>query len=282
MATKKPASAGKKTAPTKGKSAPVAKKTTTTKVTSRAAAASPRSYFMTVGNFMKAPLMAASVAEFIGTFVLAAIALIIWNADPNYTLFALIPIVLIVVMMSGAHLNPVITFGALATRRVSLTRAAAYIVAQVLGALVAFAMMTGFVNAVPSSSSTGMLQQSSPSLFTAAELPKHSEWLLVSTELVGTVIFAFAVASALKMGKTGASYALTYAGDLYLGLILARTVASYMSGTAILNPALAGPFQALSWQLWPILVYVVTPLVGGVLGFALNDLLQKKEAVVVR
>lgn len=277
MATKKPASAGKRTAPTPRKSRTAAKKPTT-KVTSRAAAASSRSYFAGVGNFMKAPLMAASAAEFIGTFLLAAVGLIVWNADPNYTLFTLIPIVLVVVAMSGAHLNPLVTFGALATRRVSLTRASAYIVAQVLGAFVAFAMMTGFVNAVPDTGSS-VLQQSSPSLFKAAEVPKNSEWLLVSAELVGAVIFAFAVASALKLGKTGVAYALTYAGGLYVALIVVRTVTSYVNGTAILNPALAGPFQALSWQVWPIVVYVVAPLVGGVIGFALNDLLQKKEVI---
>lgn len=274
MATKKPASAGKRTASTPRKSATAAKKSTT-RVTSRAAAVSPRSYFTSVGNFMKAPLMAASAAEFIGTFLLAAIGLIVWSADPNYTLFTLIPIVLLVVALSGAHLNPVVTFGALATRRVNLTRASAYIVAQVLGALLAFAMMTGFINAVPDTGNG--LVQSTPSLFTAAELPKNSEWLLVSTELVGAIIFAFAVAGALKLGKSGVTYALTYAGGLYVALILVRTVASYVSGTAILNPALAAPFQALSWQVWPIVIYVVAPLVGGVIGFGLNDLLQKKE-----
>lgn len=291
MATKKPAASTKKTAK---KPASSANKTTTKVTTVKAASATPaasanaraRSARFT---FSRAPLLAASVAEFIGTFLLATVVLAA-SGQPLFVMFAALAIVLVIGGVSGAHLNPALTVGALATRRVSLARAVSYIVAQVLGALLALVVLNAFVSAAPEVSHQAQaFGQSAPTLFSAQPIAKGKEWVVLAAELLGTVVLAFGVAAALRnraaalRDRSDVAHAFTYAGVLYLALLLGGTAANYVGSNAVMNPAIAGSLQALKFELWPILVYVVTPLVGGVLGFALSDLIQdESEAVVTK
>lgn len=274
MATKKTASTAKKKSTTKRKSAPVAKKTTTTKVTtsSVSSAASVSRRF----KFSQAPLLAASVAEFVGTFLLAAIVIAV-SGQPLFVLFGLATIVLAIGAMSGAHVNPALTVAAWATKRIDAARAVSYVIAQVLGAILALVVLNAFLNGAPEpSAQAAQLGQAAPELFKAAAIPEGKEWFVLGAELVGMAIFGFAVASAMRMKET-LSAAFTVGGGLYLGLIVAGTATSYVSASSILNPAIAGALQAVHWSLWPIMIYVVTPLVGAVLGFALNDLVAKES-----
>jgi aquaporin Z len=275
MATKKTAASTRKPAK---KPVSTAKKTTTkvTSVKASAPAASPaRSARF---KFSRAPLLAASVAEFIGTFLLAAVV-VAASGQPLFVLFAVVAAVLVVGGISGAHLNPALTVGSLATRRITLVRAVCYVVAQVLGALLALVVLSGFVNAAPEVSEQAQaFGQAAPSLFSAPEIAEGKEWTVLAAELLGTVILAFGVASAVRLGRSGdLHHAFGYGAALYVALLLAGTAANYVGASAILNPAFAGSLQALSFELWPILVYVVTPLVGGVLGFALSDLLKSES-----
>lgn len=280
MATKKPAASSRKTAK---KPASTAKKTTTKVTTVRAASgasasASARSARFT---FSRSPLLAASVAEFVGTFLLASVV-IASSGQPLFVMFAALAVVLVVGVVSGAHLNPALTVGALATRRVSLARAVSYIVAQVLGALLALVVLNAFVSAAPEvSESAKAFGQAAPSLFSAPAIASGKEWVVLAAELLGSVVLAFGVAAALRRTRSDVSHAFTYAGVLYLALLLGGTAANYVGASAILNPAVAGSLQALKFELWPILVYVVTPLVGGVLGFALSDLVQNESEATV-
>src|SRR4051812_41526300 len=47
--------------------------------------------------------------------------------------------------VSGCHVNPAVTLGVLLARRISLREAGGYMVAQVLGGIVAAAFLKGFV-----------------------------------------------------------------------------------------------------------------------------------------
>lgn len=203
-------------------------------------------------------------------------------------MFAALAIVLVVGGVSGAHLNPALTVGALVTRRVTWARAISYIVAQVLGALLALVVLNAFISAAPEVSQQAQaFGQSSPSLFKAAEIAKGKEWVVLGAELLGSVVLAFGVAAALRnraaalRDRSDVAHAFTYAGVLYLALLLGGTAANYVGSSAIMNPAVAGALQALKFQAWPLIIYVVTPLVGGVLGFALSDLIQNESEAVV-
>lgn len=231
-------------------------------------------------KFSRAPLLSASLAELIGTFLLASVV-IAASGQPLFVLFAVMAVVLVVGGVSGAHLNPALTIGALATKRITLVRAASYVVAQVLGALLALVVLNAFVSAAPEVSQEAQaFGQAAPSLFSAPELAEGKEWTVLAAELLGSVILAFGVAAALRSGSA-VNHALTYGGVLYVAILLAGTAANYVGASAILNPAFAASLQALSFELWPILVYVVTPLVGGVLGFALSDLIKAESEATV-
>lgn len=273
MATKKTAASTRKTVK---KPAPSVKKTSTKVTTVKAAAPAVTRSRSVRFKFSRAPLLTASLAELIGTFLLASVV-IAASGQPLFVLFAVMAVVLVVGGVSGAHLNPALTIGALATKRITLVRAASYVVAQVLGALLALVVLNAFVSAAPEVSQEAQaFGQAAPSLFSAPELAEGKEWTVLAAELLGSVILAFGVAAALRSGSA-LTHAMTYGGVLYVAVLLAGTAANYVGASAVLNPAFAASLQALSFELWPILVYVVTPLVGGVLGFALSDLLKTDE-----
>jgi aquaporin Z len=274
MATKKTAASTSKNSK---KAAPPVKKSSTKVTTLKAAApAATTSRASARFKFSRAPLLGASVAEFIGTFLLAGVVLAA-SGQPLFVFFAVVAIVLAIGGVSGAHLNPALTIGALATKRITLVRAGSYIVAQVLGALMALVVMNAFVSAAPEVSEQAQaFGQAAPSLFVAPALVEGKEWVILAAELLGSVILAFGVAAGLR-NRSSLSHAFTYAGALYIGLLLAGTAANYVGTSAILNPAVAGSLQALAFELWPVLIYVVTPLIGGVLGFALNDLVRSES-----
>lgn len=277
MATKKPAASTRKSAK---KPAPSVKKTTVTKVTSTAkvakvapAASASATALGSRFKFSRAPLLGASVAEFIGTFLLASVVLAA-QGQPLFVFFGLVTIVLAIGTVSGAYVNPALTIGALATKRISLARAASYIVAQSLGALLALVVLSGFIGAAPEvSQEAAAYGQAAPTLFTAAAIPEAKEWVVLAAELLGSVVFAFGVASASRQ-KSSISKAFVVGGSLYVGILLAGTAANYIGASSILNPAVAGALQALKFEMWPLMIYVLTPLVGAVIGFALSDLVE--------
>lgn len=104
------------------------------------------------------PLLKPFIAEFTGTFALVLAALAAWLATlpplgpplaggaTSYLFIAVaqgLAMVLAVTCfagVSGAHLNPAITLGQLATKRIEYLQAAAYIVAQLAGATLAAAI----------------------------------------------------------------------------------------------------------------------------------------------
>jgi aquaporin Z len=281
MATKKAASNAKRVS---SKAAP-SKKPTTTKVTtvkaveSRPTRSASARRLTFVSRFNRASLLPAAIAEFVGTFLLATVAVTQQN-QPIALLFALLGIVLVVGGVSGAHLNPIATVGAWVTGKIRSPRAIAYLVAQVLGAMLALVVLNAFIGqAAEVTRQAAQMGQSTPTLFKAAAIPAGKEWTLLLAELLGTVILGLAYASALRVVRDKVAASLTIGAGYFLALVIAGTVATYVSASVILNPATAISLQALNFSsVWPVAVYVVTSLVGGVLGFALYDLLAANTA----
>ena len=216
-----------------------------------------------MSEISKPSFITAVVLEFIGTFLLAA-AVIAGQGQPLVVLFALATIVLIAGKISGAHVNPLITVGAWATRRISTAKALFYIVAQVLGAMIAFVILNAFVSNAPEVSQQAALYgQQKATMFTANVIPHGKELLILASELIGSFLFAFAVASVTSDKKKGSSAVAFGVGG----------------GSAILNPAVAFSLQAFTLKgqnvLFAIATYVGAALLGGILGFALDSLIQE-------
>ena len=68
-------------------------------------------------------------------------------------------------------------------------------------------------------------------------------------------------------------------GGLFLAVLIAGSLSSVVGGSAILNPAVAFSLQAFTLKgqnvLFAIATYVGAALLGGILGFALDSLIQE-------
>lgn len=276
MATKKAASAKKSVKPT-------AAKQTKTKVTTVKAVAADTTPTAPAAKNTKllqgrSVILGAFIAEFIGTFILASVA-VHSQGQPLYVGFALIAIVLTIGTFSGSHVNPLITVGAWATRKITGLRALGYIVSQVLGALLAYVVASAYTSAAPEvSQQAQMLGQSAVKLFEANPVPSGKEFYVFFAEMLGAAIFGLAVSSAIREKRNRAAQALTVGLGLFVALVVTGVSASYIGGTAVLNPAIAFTVQAVSFTssnwLWPVLIYIVSPLIGGTIGFFLYDVLR--------
>ena len=265
MATKKTSSSAKKS---------TAKKSST-KVTTVKAVSSQKSASSLFGlKLTRSPQLGAGLAEFVGTFLLAA-AWIAGQGQPIIVLFAIAGVVLAVGALSGAHLNPAVTIGAWATRKITGLRAFVYIVAQFLGAALALVVLNAFLGAAPDvTPQAAAMGQAAPELFKAAAIPEASQWAVFFAELLGATIFGFVVAGAFRQ-KERISAAFGIGLGLFVALLIAGSASQLVGGTSILNPAVAVALQAVNFStIWPAAVYLFAASLGGLLGFVLNDLLS--------
>lgn len=269
MATKKAGSA-KKT--TRAKSQPA--KTTVTTVKAVESKKSKKAWL----TDRRTVLASALIAEFIGTFLLTA-SFLVTRGEPLYLGFVLATLILMVGAISGGHLNPLVTVGAWVTRKVSHLRAGTYVVAQLLGAAAAFVVLNAFVHAgAPdaASAANGFATQT-PEVFKLATLTDANHWVVFFAELLGATVFAFAFAGARREKTDRVAKALTVGFGLFVAALVAGVAVSYVKAQVALNPAIAlaataVDFTKVDW--FAVAVYLVAPLIGGVVGFALRDVVE--------
>ena len=279
MTTKKVTSTNKK--------ATVSKKTAVkTTVTTAPVAATTNTF---AGRFQQSvrsvTLWRALAAELIGTFLLASVV-IAGQGQPIFVLFALAGLVLALGAISGAHFNPAITIGALVTRRIGWLRALGYVVAQLLGAALSYVVLSAFLaGADPVSEQAAAYGQAAPALFAAADVAKLAgkEWFVFFAELTGTAILGFAIANATRELQDRVAAAFTVGFGIFIALMVAVSAASYVGATAIINPAVAISLHAYSWgSIWPFAIYAIAPVIGGVAGFVIYDLLRGRSTTTIK
>jgi aquaporin Z len=223
----------------------------------------------------KRPIIGAMIAEFIGTFLLVA-AIFAVQGQPLYIAFVLVGIVLLIGGVSGAYVNPAMAVGAWVTRKIKGLRAIGYIVAEILGAVVAWAILNSFLHGSESASLT-----SSQTLYHAATLTSSKEWVFFFAELLGTAILALGLAAAIRIKKNNITAAFSYGFAVLIALLVAGWVTSMSlteanTGLSFLNPAVAAAAGGLKWEMWPIAVYIIAPAIGAILGFAIHDFLKSQ------
>ncbi len=218
----------------------------------------------------------ALVAEFIGTFTLIFIGVgaiccdVMTGHMLGITGIALAHGLAIGVMVSataavsGGHLNPAVTFGALVARKISIPNGIAYIVAQCLGAIFAAYIIT---LAIPE-------QVLNVSAYGTPVVTKGITAMQACvTEIVLTFFLVFVVFG------TAIDKRAPKVGGLYIGLAVAMGVmmGAGISGAAMnparfLGPALLGGGFENWWLYW------VGPLVGGALaGLIYKYVMEEKE-----
>jgi len=226
------------------------------------------------------PLIGALIAEFIGAFLLTA-AFIEMQGSPLFVAFALGGIVLMIGGVSGAHVNPAVTIGAWVTSKMNWVYALGYIVAQLLGATVAYLVLNTFLHG----GTTTAAGAAAPTLLHAATIIKGKEWYIFFTELLGSAILVLGVATALRNKKNRIVAAFAAGFAISIALYIALTLSSALLQTStepntiltFLNPAIAFAANGLSWSAWPLVIYVLAPILGGVAGFAIQDFLHSQD-----
>lgn len=268
MATRKAGSAAKKTTRSKSQST---KTTVTTAKSVSAKVSKPKL------NLRSNDVATSFIGEFIGVFVLVSVYLIT-KGEALWMGFTLIAVVLLVGTLSGSHLNPLVTVGAWVTRRMDHLRTVVYLVAQFLGASAAFVLLSTYMNAVQPEGAVGMVQPVRE-VFKLVPLSEANQWLVFGAEVLGATLFAFAFASVYKASVDRVTRALTIGFGWLAVVLVVGVLAGYVGGQVAINPASAFAASAVDWTNinWTaVVVYLGAPLVGGVVGFALRDLVEAK------
>ena len=225
----------------------------------------------------------ALLGEVIGTMLVALLLFslsLMGIANVATYAFALIAVLVAVYAFSGACLNPLITVGMMASRRMSVIRGIMYIIAEVIGAWLGWLIFNAFHLA------GGETAYDIPAMATLAE---GNFWLVSMVELLGAAIIAFFFARALQYKRSVFTFAAVITGGIALAVVVGYVVSAAFLGlnsNFIFNPAVAlmlqifpqagenfgeilgGICQALS-------IYAIFPMIGGVIGFYLSDFTSK-------
>ncbi len=177
--------------------------------------------------------------------------------------------------ISGAHVNPAVTIGLWAVRKIALIDAIWYIVAQLVGAtLAALAIVAvfGHTQAIPAGLGATTYTNSTPVIRALA------------AEAGGAFILVFAIMGVAVDKRVPEGWA-----GLVIGFALAAAIMVFgtVSGASV-NPARTfGPDLVLSifkganhWGQY--LVYVIGPIVGGVVAALVYNFVARPGDVVVR
>jgi len=189
----------------------------------------------------------ALAAELFGTFGLSLAVLISINSPgfpvgtPVIAGLTLGLFVYTIGPISGCHINPAVTLGLAAIRKVDMKTAGAYIVAQILGAALAIGV--------------GGLLFASPEALTWTDSAGVG-----AAEALGAMIFLFGIAAVVLGRVPDAMSGVVVGGSLMLGVLWAA-----QTSNGVLNPAVAFSLGSMS------LAYIWGPVLGAVVGALLSS-----------
>jgi aquaporin Z len=177
--------------------------------------------------------------------------------------------------ISGCHLNPAITVGLAAGGRFPAGQILPYVVAQLIGAIVASALLY-----VIASGAAGFdLAKGFASNGYGEHSPGHyGLFACLLTEVVMTMMFLFIIMGATH-GKAPAGFAPLAIG---LTLVMIHLVSIPVTNTSV-NPARStGPALFVGgWALSQLWLFWVAPLIGGVFGGVIYRRLSTEPSGVV-
>jgi glycerol uptake facilitator protein len=231
--------------------------------------------------FKSPKIYGALLGEIIGSLIVTFLLVTLGLYQPLYIMFGIMAVTIAVYAFSGAHINPLVTVGMMATRRVSPIRGILYIVAQIFGAWLGLLIAIAFNKAGGEMYTLPVLEA----------LPEDGGmfWATTLLEFFGATIIAFFFARAWAYRKNVFTFGAVVGGGVALALLFAIVVSSNFLGTQngfVLNPAVAIMYQMLPtagdgfWALIgdiaiALVTYAAFPMIGGVVGFYLSDLAAK-------
>ncbi len=219
--------------------------------------------------------MQKPIAEFIGTFTLVFLgcgSAVIAGADIGLTGIsfafglALMGMAYGIGPVSGCHINPAVSLGMVAAGRMTIAEAVPYMIAQVVGAIVAalILLLIASGKADYSVAENGLGQNG----WGAGYLGEYSLVSAFVFEVVATFLFMVVI-----LGATGANAPAAIAGvAIGFTLVVIHLVGINVTGVSVnparsIGPALFAGSTAIA-QLW---LFIVAPIIGAVAaGFVFN------------
>ena len=231
----------------------------------------------------------ALLGEVIGTMLMMLLLLTLTvtglafsQGAANIAVYAIAVIAIYVAVhaWSGACLNPIITVGMMASRRMSVIRGFMYIIAEVIGAWLGWLIFNSFHLV------GGETAMDLPAL---AAVGEGQFWVVAMVELMGAIMVAFFYARALRYKRSAFTFAAVVAGGICFAFLVAFIVSYVFVGLS--NNFIFNPAAALMLQIFPtagenfgeilggicqaLSIYALLPMVGGVIGFYLSDFASK-------
>src|ERR1043165_7614068 len=225
------------------------------------------------------------LAEFLGTFVLvfASCGSAVLAGDKIGFLgvslafgLSLLAMVYAIGPISGCHINPAVTVGVLLTGKMEKRYAAGYIVAQILGAIVAAGVLLLIAKGAPAG------YDPSVAGFAANGYGEHSpgHYNLLSALLVEIVLTFFLVFTVL--GATDLKAPVGFAGmGIGFVLTLVHLVGIPVTNTSV-NPARSiGPAIFVGgWALSQLWLFFVAPVIGAAVAAGVYSATHKPAEVI--
>jgi len=192
------------------------------------------------------------IAEYFGTLTLTLVVILSLSgvfpiATPVLAAITLGLFVYSVGHISGTHINPAVTIGIWAIKKINSSDALSYIMVQVFGAITALilSMVMGI----------------------SYEISAESTLMIGIAETVGMILFSFGIASVVFGNVHKAVSGVVIGGSLFM----ATAIAALMGSNGVLNPAVAVGIKSFS------LMYMLGPIVGSVIGMKLYELVQSGQ-----
>lgn len=190
--------------------------------------------------------MKSFIAEALGACLLTITIILAANFGPwigaVITAFVFMFIVYGFSHVSGAHVNPAITIGALSVGKITPMRAFFYVVSQIAGASLAIAILYVTKIVLPTE--------------TAVEW----SWRLFTAEVIGTLLFAYGFAAVMFRKVDSAASGFVIGLSIFLGLVIGMLILGDSGDISILNPAVAFGLSMTT------VAYILGPVVGAILG----------------
>ena len=197
------------------------------------------------------------LAEYFGTLTLTLVVIlslagIFPVSTPVLAAITLGLFVFSVGHISGTHLNPAVTIGLLAIKKINSSDALSYIMVQVFGAITALiiSMVMGI----------------------SYEITVESSLMIGIAETVGMICFSFGIASVVFGNIHKAVSGIVIGGSLFMGI----AIAALMGSNGVLNPAVAVGIKSFS------IMYILGPIVGSVIGMKFYELIQSGRPIMVK
>lgn len=228
----------------------------------------------------------ALLGEIVGTLLITLLMFslsLMGVANVAMYAFAIIAIYVAVYAFSSACLNPIVTVGMMASRRMSVIRGIMYIIAEVVGAWLGWLIFNAF------HLTGGETAYDIPAMAAIAE---NGMWIVTMVELLGAIIIAFFFARALKYKRSVFTFGAIITGGMALAILIGYVVSAAFLGlnnNFIFNPAIAMMYQIfptagdnfgeiLGGICQALSIYAIFPMIGGVVGFYLSDFMSKLSA----